>query len=37
LKCPTCGEEVDYEETVYPYCGSLIEESCYDAITDEED
>ena len=37
MKCPNCNEEISEEDSVCPNCGCLIEEPCYDAISDEED
>jgi transcription initiation factor TFIIIB Brf1 subunit/transcription initiation factor TFIIB len=36
-QCPSCGGENPSEDTVCLHCGCLIEESNYDAISDEED
>ena len=35
--CPICEEENPSKEDICQGCGSLREESCYDAIADEED
>ena len=37
MKCPNCNEEISNEEAVCPHCGSLIDEPCYDAISDTEE
>ena len=36
-ECPNCGEEISKEDAVCPHCGSLIEEPCHDAISDEDE
>ena len=37
MECPNCGEEISEEDSVCPYCGCLITEPSYDAISDEMD
>lgn len=37
MECPLCGEEISEEDSACPYCGALIEEPAYDAISDEKD
>jgi predicted amidophosphoribosyltransferase len=35
--CPVCDAELSEEDIVCPSCGALIEETAYDAISDEID